>query len=145
MITEEEQLKKNTEHQKAMQQMQAISAYLDSLMTKIEETSKRAADANIIYVVVWVCWLVAGFFGRWADDMFQLFFVAALCYDFYRTILRARAYAEFRGAVKMLELLGMIPPPGERDEGKSKFWEEGVAIVKGWFTKKEAAKKEAYA
>lgn len=144
-MTESEELKKNTEHQKAMQQMQAISAYLDTLLEEIDRTSKRAADSNIIYLVVWLCWVAVGFFAQWADNMFQLFFVAALCYDFYRSIQRARAFAEFRGAVKILELLGMIPPRGERDESKSKFWEEGVAIVKGWFTKKETAKKEAYA
>lgn len=144
-MTEEDQLKQNTDHQRAEQEFKEIQDYLHSLVIDMEIAAKKSQWSSIIYIAAWLAWVIIPIFIKQLEGLFMIGFIAAMAYDFFRNAQRIRAHSEFKGAVKILRILGMLPPPGDKAENKSHFWEEGVAIVKGWFTKKEKAKKEAYA
>lgn len=145
-MTEQEQLEQNTHHQKIRQQMSDVSAYLDRLTAGIDLAFKKEKDAFIIQMFVWVAWVAVGFFSPAGNALFSLFFMMSIFYVSHRSVQRSRLFGEFKGAIKMLELLGMIPPMGSGSESKKKrLWSEGADMVRGWFKKKEKAQDEAYA
>lgn len=144
-MTESEELKKNTEIQRTEQIYKEMNEYLDDLTARILYTMKRDFEAWVIYIVVWLSWVAIGFFMPSLDQMFNLFFLFALVYQFYRTNERISASAEFRGAIKTLRIMGMIPPRADPVENKKHFWEEGKELVRAWMTKKEKVRGEAYA
>lgn len=144
-MTEEEQLKKNTEQQKAEQLYKEVNAYVDELSERILYTMRRDLEAWFIYLAAWVIWVSSNFWAPGLENTFNMIFFVALIYQFYRTNERIAASAEFRGAIKMLRLLGMIPPRGERNANKVHFWVEGKEMIKAWMTKKEKVQKEAFA
>lgn len=146
-MSETENLKKGVMESKARQQVDAVSAYLDTLTKRIDESEKRETDAWRIYFIVWLAWMIIGFTGNAiAEEGFQTLFFLALIYSFIRTTNAQKAYSEFFGAIEILRILGMIPPrSGGKDRKRVRFWEEGASIVKGWFEKKEKAQKEVYA
>lgn len=59
----------------------------------------------------------------------------------------ARARGEFYGAIRILEILGMLPPSknGTPERKKRRAWAPGIDMVKSWFTQKQKVQKEAYA
>lgn len=144
-MTEEEQLKKNTEIQRIDQVYKELNEYVDELSARIVYTMKRDLEAWFIYLVTWVIWVSSNFWAPDLNNVFNMLFFLALIYQFYRTNERIAAGAEFRGAIKTLRLLGMIPPRGERNENKRHFWEEGKEMVKTWMKKKEKVQGEAFA
>lgn len=73
-------------------------------------------------------------------------FVFSLIYDAYRWALLQRAFGKFFGAVETLRILGFIPPrDGEDTRNKKPIFEEGVSMVKRWFTEKKEAQEKVYA
>ncbi len=146
-MSESEDLKASAERMRQKEKVEAISKYLDTLIDHVEVAFKKERDAFIIYMIVWAAWVVVGFFNRTASDLFEMFFIIALIYSSTRTAIRAKVHGEFKGCVKTLKILGMIPPlesPGDT-ENKKAVWSEGLDIVKGWMKKKEKAQDEAYA
>ncbi len=146
-MSESEDLKASAERTKSLDKVRAMSEYLDRLTDRIDKAFARERDSMIIYWIVWFCWIAAGFISKEVNSLFELFFIGALIYSGLRTTERARAVGEFRGAIKTLEILGMIPPKGsgEREEKKKHFWEEGIDMVKSWSKKKAEKQEEAYA
>lgn len=145
MMTEEEELKKNTELQKIKQTYDEMNAYLDELTARILYTMRRDFEAWVIYIIVWMTWVAVGFFAPSLDQLFNMFFLFALVYQFYRTNERVSASAEFRGAIKTLRIMGMIPPRADPVQNKKHFWVEGKELVKAWMNKKQKVQGEVYA
>ncbi len=144
-MTEEEELKQNTEIQKARQTFKEINDYLHELIVRMEFTSKRSFEAWIIYMVAWFIWVISGFFAVDLNNIFTMIFFFALVYQFYRSNELAHANAEFRGAVKILRIVGMLPPPADPVQNKVHFWEEGKELVRAWMNKKQKVQGEVYA
>lgn len=146
-MSESEDLKKSAERIKSQETLDAMSKYLDKVIARVDETMAREKDSMIIYWIVWACWITVGYFSKTGNSLFEMFFIFALIYNALRQSLRARAFGEFKGCVKTLEILGMIPPIGPRGdrEKKKQVWSEGIEIVKGWLKKKEKVQDEAYA
>lgn len=145
-MTESEELKQSAEHQRVIDQFKAVNSYLDKLGAQILDHSKQSDRAWLIYMVVGAAWILAGIWNPTAGDIGNVGFLLSLMYAYYRSSLLIGAYAEFKGAIKMLELLGMIPPfdEGDREVKRAPFWAKGRAIVKKWATQKAKAK-EVYA
>ncbi len=146
-MSESEDLKASADRIRSQEKVAAMSAYIDILISRSEEAVKRDRDAFIIYNIVWICWVLSNVLNTGFGSLFEIFFVMALIYSSLRQVIRARANGEFKGCIKTLEILGMIPPidpPGDT-ENKKQVWSEGVDIVKGWFKKKEKAQEDAYA
>ena len=73
-------------------------------------------------------------------------FIIALIYTTYTTNRRMAKYAEFIGAIKILRILGMLPPiSGEQESKKRDVWSEGKELVRSWTRRKETARKEVFA
>lgn len=147
-MTETDDLKQKAAESKARQQVESVGAYLNSLSREIDSCIIREQDAWIIYMIAWGAWMIAGFItGNDGGQVMELIFFISLVYQSYRHTRTRRAFGEFAGAIKVLELLGMVPPrppKGER-ESKKRVWSEGIDIVRGWAAKKQKAQEEAYA
>lgn len=145
-MTESEELKQNAERQRVLDQFKAVNTYLDSLAVQILDHTKKSDRAWLIYLVVGATWILAGIWNPTAGDIGNVAFLLSLMYAYYRSVLLIGAYAEFKGAIKILELLGMIPPSdeGEREVKRAPFWAKGRAIVKKWKIQKAKAIEGAY-
>ncbi len=146
-MSEMDELKKAALDSKNRAQVDAIGEYLDSLMAEIDDARKKEKYAWIMYSILWLVWVGTGFIHNGIVQEVGMvgFFFGLITTSI--TGMRVRsAYGEFLGAVRILEMLGMIPPSsGSRETKKKRFWTPGIDMVKSWFTKKEKAQKEAYA
>ncbi len=123
-----------------------VGAYLDGLIVEIEKREKRENDARQIYLVAWIAWTTCGFIAHEWIQLFEIFFFFALVYSFMRSALKISAVSEFCGAVKILELLGLIPP-ADRDRYRKEIrkWNVGIDMVKRWVMSKKEAQEKVYA
>lgn len=145
-MSETEDLKKATEESKFRQQMEAVSAYLDRMSATILETQKAHKISSAIYMVAWGLWIASSFAPDWTYHPATMLFIMALIYDQFRFVRMMRAYAEFRGCIETLRLLGYLPPQNEGGEKKKrKILSEFRDMVKSWATKKQKARDEVYA
>lgn len=145
-MSEEEELKANAARAKSVQTVKEVSTYLDNLSATIDLASRRHRDSSIIYGVAWIAWVAGGFFtdmdGRY---LLVMIFMFAMIYDQYRFQQLRRAYGEFFGAIKILQILGMIPPDREDGETKKReYVSEFFDMVKGWATKKKEAQEKVF-
>lgn len=138
-MTESEDLKASAERMRQKEKVAEMEKYIDILIARVETTLKRDRDAIILYTIIWACWVLSSILVPAFSTLFETFFICGLIYSGVRTAQRARAFGEFRGCIKTLEILGMIPPisPKGDTENKKQVWSEGADIVKGWFTKKK--------
>lgn len=145
-MTEMEELENNAKLSKWKQTVGEASAYLDRLTDAIDVARRQHNWSFGIYIVVWLSWVAAGFWSPEIDHAMETVFLFALIYDGFRFARLQAATAEFLGAIRMLKILGMIPP--DRDEGEKKkrrTMSEFFDMVKGWAIKKQKAQEEVYA
>lgn len=139
--------KKNAEIQRVRQQIKDVGDYLDGLVVKILEAEKQNNIAWLIYAVVCVTWIFAAIWGPVLEEVGHLCFFVAIMYAYYRQSRLAEVKGEFRGGLKVLELLGMIPPldgDSQREAKRAPFWAKGKEMVQSWAKQKEKAR-EVYA
>lgn len=122
--------------------------YMDLVSRTISKREKAYTISGLIFLVAWGAWIVSSLAHSTLNGMFLLTLFLALIYDQFCFIRMSRAQAEFRGGVEVLRLLGVLEEGDEDGDARGairRFWSEGATIVKGWFAKKGAARKEAYA
>ncbi len=140
-------LKVEAQRQATSQRIQEVGDYLEKLSADIDVMFKRREDAHRIYLMAWFSWTTVVFTRiPFVDDLFMIIFILTLVYDFYRTLIVTRAVGEYIGAIKVLEILGFIPP--DQNDGiqkKIRVWSEMTETVKGWFTSKKTAQEKVYA
>lgn len=144
-MSEMEDLKKSAEHQKAVQTMQGVSDYLDRLTAAIDTARRAHSFSTALWFVAWLGWVASGFSGIEIEYIFLMVYLFALIYDQYRFREMTNAFREFRGAIEILKLLGYVNLPDRGDRQKRKIFEEGVSMVKRWFTQKKEAQEKVYA
>ncbi len=145
-MSEQEELQKGRNESKTRSIIEGVSKYLDTLSAEIDECFTREWSAWIIYFVAWFGWAMSSFLDfPPGHSVMQMIFIISIFYEAYRRAITARKVGEFVGALKMLELLGMIPPTGGNRRRQRKIWSEGVDIVKGWFTRKKEVQEKVYA
>lgn len=145
-MSETEDLKKATAESKFRQQMDSVSAYLDTLTLKIKETEKQHRISSLIYLGVWIAWVASSFAPDNIHYIFTMAFIFALIYDQTRFTRMMRAYSEFRGCIETLRLLGYLPPAApDGEKKKRKLVSEFREMVKGWAIKKQKARDAVYA
>lgn len=145
-MSETDDLKKGAEDSKIRQTYQAINDYMDSLMEKITEAKKKRKVSSVIYHIAWLVWMVTLFFSDTVTYYGLLLFTFALMYDSFRFTKETNAYSEFLGAIKILEILGYIPPrPPNGEKKKRKIFSEFRDMVKGWAIKKKEAQDKVFA
>lgn len=144
-MTESEQLKKNTDEQKAKQVVDELGAYLDLLGYNLKRSIKRHMVSSVIYLIAWMGWILGGFFF-WGNWIFTPIFIVALINDQVCFAMMQKAQGEFRGCIETLRILGYIDPnAGKGESSKEKgVWEKGAEIVRGWMTKKEKSQSEVF-
>lgn len=144
-MSEIEDLQKSVNESKARQQVEALSVYLDKLCDAIDLARNRHRSSSIIYGITWFIWVISGFFSGIWNQLFETLFIFALVYDALRFSQRMKAHGEFTGCIETLRILGMIPPTDQSGHSnKRHFWSEGIAMVKGWATKKKKVQEEIY-
>lgn len=145
-MSEMEELKKNTEKQKIYQIHEKIGAYLDIVTEQIKYNTKRETDAWRIYLIAWLSLVIVSFISTdTMSDVFQMITFLSVLYACFRTTKTQKSYSEFFGAIEILRILGMIPPTGgDRGVKRSRFWEQGLNIVKNWGFKKKNIQQKAY-
>ncbi len=155
-MSETEDLKTEAEVQAMNQKMQGISNYLDTLLANSRKTlywSRRSDILQIASISGYSCTVFVGLILNCPTDILQLHMSLMLGVA-WMAVFRSwilnrefqKAEAEWKGAITILELLGMIPPLRERGtEDKKESWSEMAETVKGWFTSKKAAQEKAYA
>lgn len=145
-MSEMEELKKNTEMAKVAQQFTELSQYIEKLGGAIDEALRRRKTSSRIYILTWLAWVIAGLFNHLLGDLFESVFILALIYDAYRFAILRSAFGEFRGAMEVLRILGMLPPrPDPREKKKRAIFSEGIEMVKRWASSKKKAQEEVYA
>jgi len=144
-MTESEELQQKARLQKAHQQVEAVSRYLDELTENIVEAGEKRKWSVRIYFVIWLAWIIVPIFYHDLNGLFTIFFFFGLVYDSLCFTREMSALSEFKGAIKMLELLGYIEPRGGSRSTKKRFWEKGVEMVKSWTEKKKKLQDKAFA
>ncbi len=145
-MSENDELKKAANAQRAHEQVNEIATYLDSLTQRVEAGFKRRKDAEIIFFVAWFAWVLCAWLAPAFAIGFQIIFIGALSYSWVRQIEVSRGISEFMGAIRILEILGMIGPhDAERHKRKRHVWSEGADMVKSWFVSKKKAQEEVFA
>ncbi len=145
-MSENDELKKAANAQRAHEQVNEIATYLDSLTVEIEAGFKKQWAAEVIYLVAWFAWIMCAIFAPAFVLIFQIIFIGALSYSWIRLAQIKRSLGEFYGALKILEILGMIGPDhGDRHKRKRHVWSEGADMVKSWFVSKKKAQEEVFA
>lgn len=156
-MSETDDLKLETQKQAMMQKMDSISQYLDMLIKKSSDTfywSMRADALEFFSFSGYTAIAFACSLTHTSKDMTDLYlnlaWLVVLTAIFRGWNLNrewAKAEAEWKGAITILNLLGMVPPPPDRTRDKKKVgvWSEGIDMVKGWATKKQAAQEKVYA
>jgi hypothetical protein len=146
-MTEQEELKKGVLESKFRQQVEALGEYLDELTDAINLAQNKYRISSVIYLIVAVIWIVSGVvFDDSAHAWFTLAFIAVLIYDNFRFVELMKARSEFRGCIKTLEILGMIPPSKpDGEKKKRKILSEFRDMVKGWAIKKKEAQDKVFA
>lgn len=147
MKTEMQQLKENADRQKALETMQAISAYMDELLTGMREGHRlhmRSAKLELAALGTMIVTL-------FTPEQYSFLYLIALNL-FWFTMIRnwaviwpkvTRCSHEFDGCIKTLEILGMIDR-GDKHRRKSKKYRESY-IAKMWEAMKQKQRQEAYA
>ncbi len=145
-MTESEELKNNALLEEAKTKVAALGSYLDELTAKILVAEKAHKRSSRIYIVIWLIWVGLGFFSAGLSHLFTAFFIIALIYDQYCFSRMIGTLAEFQGAIKVLEILGYIPPRGDGERSSKKhLWEVGVEMVNKWKAKKKELQDKVFA
>lgn len=147
-MTESEQLKQNAEKEWLKQRNQELTAYMDGLHDKIRVAIKNMQNAIIVLIVAWMAMMIAGFSGvGWLHAVCFIAYLVAVGYMIWRDRQGAQAVAEFKGALNVLRILGLIDYDldslGSRH--RRKVLSELVDMVKRWTTKKKEAQEKVYA
>lgn len=147
-MSETEELKKNTENSYRVQVYKELNAYLDSLSAEIDEALKRDREGLWVYTGCWLVWIASSVL-----DAYGLFYHLGLVgfffgwgYSNYRSRVLSRALGKWRGAMDVLEILGIVskrPPTVNRKKRKS--ISEFFDTVKNWAIKKKQAQDKVYA
>ncbi len=147
MKTEMQQLKENADRQKALETMQAISAYMDELLAGMREGHRlhmRSAKLELAALGT----MIATIF---APEQYHFLYLIALNL-FWFTMIRnwaviwpevMRCSYKFDGCIDTLEILGVIDK-GDKRRRKSKKYRESY-IAKMWEAMKQKQRQEAYA
>lgn len=144
-MSEMDDLKMEAEASKVRAQFSQINEYLDGVILKINETEKRHKISSLIYLVVWLSWVASSFLPDNIHYVFTMAFIFALIHDQFCFTKMMRAYAQFRGAVDILRILGYVPPREEEGvKKKRKILSEFREMVKGWAIKKQKARDSLY-
>lgn len=144
-MTESEEMKNTSDDSRAVQQIEDISKYLDVLIIRMDSYMKRGRSADIIYFLAWITWVIGGVLIPESDKALMLMWVFSLMYQSFWSTKLHGVFKEFDGALKILEILGMVPPKGHRETRKRSAWARGAELVKEWTEKKQKVQKEAYA
>lgn len=146
-MTEKEQLEQGMLESKFRQQVKALGEYLDELTDAIDLAQKKYRVSSVIYLIVALVWIGSGVvFDDSVHEWFTLAYIAALIYDHFRFTKLMKAHSEFRGCIKTLEILGMIPPSKpDGEKKKRKILSEFRDMVKGWAIKKKEAQDKVFA
>lgn len=145
-MSESEDLKKNADISRATQQVDALRKYLQFLNARISETRSRQKSSFKIWALAWLAWVVGGAFNPGMNYVLLIMFMLTWFYDSFRLTQLMKAYAEYRGAIRVLEILGHLKVDEDQgDRKKRKIFEEGVSMVKRWFSEKKAVQEKAYA
>lgn len=145
-MSEHEDLQKAVKESKGRTQMERISNYLDDLMARIDSCHERERSSWIIYAVAWGSWVLSAFFNEnHGSTLMGMVFIVALMYQSTCTTITRRALGEFIGAIKILEILGMIPPmSGGNNRRKRSVWNDGIDMVKMWAAHKKQVQEKVY-
>jgi hypothetical protein len=147
-MTEMEQLKQNADDALKQQRITALNDYLDVLSKRIDECLKKDRDSWYVFLLCWLMWMAMSFVPvlKPLEPIGLLFYFGGWAYTGWHGRNLSRAFGEFRGAIKVLEILGFIQPHDhDGDRKRRRVWSEGADIVKGWFTSKKKAQDAAYA
>lgn len=155
-MSEMDDLKKGAEESKAVQQMQSISAYLDELSAECWKRLKWSLRCDTLEMFAMLGYVVILTTGVFMDTP-EVFLRGALNWAFTVFIFSAirswsanklwqKKEGEWDGAIKILQLMGMIPPDQERGAKKRRRTvSEFFGMVKAWAMQKKAAQEEIYA
>lgn len=139
--------RREADKSKSLQQMKDITEYLNRVADHIEECRKGYDGSMLIFTVAWIAWVASDYVEHGAfTNIFLIIYLLAVLYNNLRYTWLCSAKAEFSGAIKILEILGMIPPrPPRGEKKKRRMWSEMVDVVKGWATRKKEAQEKVYA
>lgn len=154
-MSEMEQLKKNAEEQLANQKLNEISKYLEHLLATGDKTYYWRIRAGRLVDIVFFSYIGLLWLEVWletpelirdiANHSWFVILVITIARDFLLNAKHIHAVGEWQGAVKTLEILGILDHRTKRgNPRKKRVWEEGVNMVKSWFEKKKKVQEEVY-
>lgn len=154
-MNETEQLKESADQQKALNQLEIISRYLDEIIEELDEAMYWVRRSGRLVDFVLISYLVAVVFTLLMDSSLVIRTLAPswIFFIFLVTVFRSihfrfkfsKAIGEFNGASEILAILGIIAPPQKPGIRKRRsVWKDGVALVKSWVVKKKKMQKEVY-
>lgn len=145
MKTEMEQLKENTEKEKARETLSSIAAYMDTLLRGMREghlLHMRSMYMELTTMALLVLTVLIGPDWTTAAANFLFLFVMFRNWAFIWPKVNQHSQ-EFDGCIRTLEILGMIDR-GDKHQRKSKKYRESW-IAKMWEMAKQKKRTEAYA
>lgn len=143
-MSEMQELEKEARRQYTEQRLHEVAAYVSSLCDEIQEKITMNRRADLIYLAGWLVWLASDFVKLSYIGVFA--FIIGLIYSAYTERKLSRAFGEFYGAIKILEILGLAEVDDiNRAKRKRGVMQEMVSMVKGWATKKKEAQEKVYA
>lgn len=144
-MSEMDDLKRETEASKVRATYAELQKYLDEVILEIEAAQKKYRVSSIIYLIAWALWVASSFAPEVLHTLATTLFIFALIYDQFRLARKIDAQAEFRGAMRILRILGYVPPRDEPGvKNKKKVLSQFREMVMDWATKKQKARDAVY-